>query len=61
MSTDPANYQRRAEIHKPKTASELRSAIQRMLSEGMSEHGIADILSLNVEAVRRLAGCRDCE
>jgi len=60
MSTDPVDYQRRAEIHKPKTASELRSAVQRMLVEDMNAYSIAEILGVDVEAVFRLAGCVDC-
>jgi len=45
-----------AKLHAPKTAEELRVACRELRGRGYSDHGIAAVTALTVEAVRRLLG-----
>lgn len=57
-STD---YRSRAQQHAPRTAAEIVEAARNLAREGHTDYTIAQILSLDVTAVRRLLGeCRDC-
>lgn len=54
-------YRERAERHAPRTVEELRDAARGMLRDGMSDHGVAAALGVDVNAVRRLVGeCVGC-
>lgn len=59
--TPQSDYQDRAERFAPKTIDEIRDAARAMLHDGMSDHGIAAALKMDVNAVRRLIGeCAGC-
>ncbi len=56
-----ATYERRRDLHRPRTAVELRTAAQQMIRDGLGEHSIAAVLRLDVTAVKRLLGsCGEC-
>jgi transposase len=51
-------YAARAKQHAPKTIEEARTAAQRLLAEGYSDHGAAAALGVSVEEIRRMLGER---
>ncbi len=55
------DYTRRAIEHRPQSLEDVRATVRRMLSEGMSDYGIAACLGLAVEMVRRLAVYDECQ
>jgi metal-dependent amidase/aminoacylase/carboxypeptidase family protein len=59
--TDIRDYLERANRHAPQSADELCQAARQMLRDGLSDHGVAAALGIDVTAVRRLiAECNGC-
>ena len=55
-------YDVRAVEHRPETIEGLREAAMQLLRDGLTDHDVAQILELDVNAVRRLVGeCIGCE
>lgn len=56
------NYDARAQRHAPKTSEQIRAAAQSLARDGHTDHTIAQILRLDVQAVRQLIGapCSSC-
>lgn len=62
LHASPTDYDRRAAEHAPQTAEGLRAAALEMLRSGLTDHDVAHVLRLDVNAVRRLIGaCPGCE
>jgi hypothetical protein len=56
---DIADYQRRAEEHAPKTPAEVAQCARDLIKQGFSDHTIASILKIDVNAVRLMLGPRE--
>jgi hypothetical protein len=52
------DYAARAQRHAPKTAEQILAAARRLAREGHTDHTIAQILRLDVQAVRQLIGAQ---
>lgn len=51
-----SEYRRRAEEHAPKTPAEVAQTARNLLKRGFSDHTIASILKIDVNAVRLMLG-----
>lgn len=51
-----SEYRRRAEEHAPKTPAEVVQTARNLLKQGFSDHTIASILKIDVNAVRVMLG-----
>jgi hypothetical protein len=54
------NAQPRTTVEQPR-ADELRAEAQRLLLDGLSGYDVAVALNLDIEALRRLVGCVECD
>jgi hypothetical protein len=50
------DYDARAQRHAPKTAEQIAAAARELARDGHSDHTIAQILRLDVQAVRQIIG-----
>lgn len=49
-------YRDRAQAHAPKTAEEIERAATDLVASGFSDHTVAAVLRMDVNAVRQLLG-----
>jgi hypothetical protein len=54
--TTRTEYDERAQRHAPKTAEQIQAAARALARDGHTDHTIAQILRLDVQAVRQLIG-----
>jgi hypothetical protein len=51
-------YRRRAQAHMPKTREEVEAAASQLAGQDFSDHTIAAILKIDVNALRQMVGAR---
>ena len=52
----PSEYAERAQRHAPKTAAEIAATARDLATQGFSDHTIAAILKMDVNAMRAMLG-----
>jgi len=57
----PLRYDLLANIHRPLDPRQIAAEVRRLVASGMSDGDVAAALRLDIQQVRRMVGCGDCE